>query len=129
MVPKLDFVWEQTKTKRGYLFKINKNHPILSAIRTELSEAGKEKLRSFLSLVENFAPYMKNCMVDTISKNDLKADENEKQSDLSALSNMIHVFYEQGFTKEEIMETIKSMSLYSYLTDQIKEIMETLDDK
>lgn len=129
LVPKLDFVWEQTKTKRGYLFKINKNHPILSAIRAELSEAGKEKLRSFLSLVENFAPYMKNCMVDTISKNDLKADENEKQSDLSALSNMIHVFYEQGFTKEEIMETIKSMSLYSYLTDQIKEIMETLDDK
>ena len=129
LVPRLDFVWEQTKSKRGYLFKINKKHPLLESIRAELGENGKNKLKAFLALVENFAPYMKNCMIDTISTNTMKVDEIEKQKDLAEVTKIINVFYDQGFTKEEILETINNMAMYNYLNNQIINILESLSDK
>lgn len=129
LVPRLDFVWEQTKSKGGYLFKINKKHPILESIRAELGEEGRNKLKAFLSLVENFAPYMRNCMIDTISVNSMKADEIEKQKDLADVTRIINVFLKQGFSKEEILETINNMAMYNYLNNQILNILESSSDK
>ncbi|MBW7570505.1 ATP-binding protein [Succinivibrio faecicola] len=129
LVPKLDFVWEQTKTKNGYLFKINKKHPILDSIRSELDDMGREKLKSFISLIENFAPYMKNCMVNTCSSNEINVDESVRQKDIAELTKIIKVFFAQGFSVEEIIETINDMPLYNYINDQVNSILESIRDK
>lgn len=124
----MGYVWEQIRNNGNYSFKINKKHTILNSIRKQLNDDGKSQLRAYLSLVENFAPFMRNCIVDTINTGDAKQNEQQKRKDLADISNFASVFKGQGFSKQEIMDTLLTMSIYSYLREDIIGIVEALDD-
>lgn len=126
--PNLDYVWEQTRNNGNYSFKINKKHTILNSIRKQLNDEGKRQLRAYLALVENFAPFMRNGVVDTINTGDAKQNDVQKQKDIADITNFASVFKTQGFSKQEIMETLLAMSIYSYLREDIIKIVEALDD-
>ena len=127
-VPNLDYVWEQIRNNGNYSFKINKKHTILNSIRKQLDDEGRNLLRAYLSLVENFAPFMRNCVIDTINTGEAKQNDLQKQKDIADIKKFALAFKGQGFDKREIMETLLSMSIYSYLQENIIEIVEALDD-
>lgn len=126
--PNLDYVWEQRRNNGNYNFKINKKHTLLNSIRKQLNDEGKNQLRAYLSLVENFAPFMRSGVVDTINTGDPKQDELQKQKDLADIKNYAEVFKEQGFSKNEVMETLVNMPMYSYLREEIINIVEGFND-
>lgn len=128
VAPNLDFVWEQTRNNGNYSFKINKKHPLLNSIRMELQEDGCNRLKAYLSLIENFAPFMRNGVVDTINTGEAQQDNLQRQKDLADLTNYALVFKKQGFSDEEIIETLQGMAIYYYLKDEIESIVEGLDD-
>ena len=82
-VPNLDYVWEQIRNNGNYSFKINKKHTILNSIRKQLDDEGRNLLRAYLSLVENFAPFMRNCVIDTINTGEAKQNDLQKQKDIA----------------------------------------------
>lgn len=126
--PNLDYVWEQTRINGNYSFKINKKHILLNSIRKQLDENGREELKTYLALVENFAPFMRNGLVDTITTRDAKENDVQRQKDIADVLNFVNVFNSQGFSKKEIKETLLGMSMYSYIRDEIIKIVEDLDD-
>lgn len=126
--PNLDYVWEQTRNNGFYSFKINKNHILLNEIRKQLDDEGKEQLRAYLSLVENFAPFMHSGVLDTVNTGVDVHNEVQKQKDLADIEKYARVFKKQGFSKAEILETILNMSIYSYLENDIKKLVEALND-
>ena len=93
-----------------------------------MNDEGKRQLRAYLALVENFAPFMRNGVVDTINTGDAKQNDAQKQKDIADITNFASVFKTQGFSKQEIMETLLAMSIYSYLREDIIKIVEALDD-
>lgn len=127
-VPNLDYVWEQTRNNGNYSFKINKKHALLYSIKKQLNDDGKKQLKAYLSLVENFAPFMRNGVIDTINTGDAKQDNNQKQKDIADITNFASVFKNQGFSKQEIKDTLLEMAIYSYLHEDIIKIVEALDD-
>ena len=126
--PNLDYVWEQTRINGNYSFKINKKHILLNSIRKQLNENGREELKTYLALIENFAPFMRNDVVDTINTGGTKENNVQRQKDIADISNFVNVFKSQGFSKKEIKETLLGMSIYSYIRDEIIKILEDLDD-
>lgn len=126
--PNLDYVWEQIRNNGNYSFKINKKHTLLNSLRKQLDDEGKSQLRAYLSLIENFAPFMRNGIVDTINTGDAKQNDLQKQKDIADITNFVSVFKKQGFSEQEIMETLLAMSIYSYLQEEIIGIVEALND-
>lgn len=128
VAPNLDFVWEQTRNNGNYSFKINKKHPLLNSIRTDLNDDGCNRLRAYLSLIENFAPFMRNGVVDTINTGEPHQDNLQRQRDIADIKNYVAVFRKQEFSKEEILETLQRMTNYYYLRNEIERIVEETDD-
>lgn len=128
VAPKLDYVWEQTRNNGNYFFRINKKHPLLNAIRGALDDEGCNRLKAFISLIENFVPFMRNGVVDTINTGNSEHDRLKRQKDLADLRNYTSVFKLQGFSNEEIIETLQGMAFYCYLRDEIEKIVEDADD-
>ena len=126
-VPILDYVWEQVRNNGYYSFKINKKHPLLTKIRQQLDDNGKEQLRAYLSLVENFAPFMRNDLLNMVNTGTVR-DEKQKKQDLLEIQQLITIFLKQGFSKDEIKNTILDMSIYSYLKEDINKMMEEQHD-
>ena len=127
--PNLDFVWEQTRNNGRYSFKINKKHPLLTSIRTDLNDEGKERLKAYVSLIENFAPFMRNGVVDTINTGDGEPDSVQRQKDIADITKYIQVFKSQGFSKSEVSETLHSMATYYYLDKDIEIVLESIYDQ
>ena len=123
----LDFVWEQTRSNGIYSFKINKKHPLLLSIYKKLDEDGRNQLKAYLSLIENFAPFMKNGIVETMNSNSFKEDELQKQKDIANIKKYASVFLKNGFSKEEILETLHGMAIYAYLDKEIDDIVEDME--
>jgi hypothetical protein len=123
--PNLDYVWEQTKNSKGfYIFKINKKHNLLNEIRKQLDDAGKERLRAYLVLVENFAPFMRSGMAETLSSETATVNEAAKEKDIADIKRMVTAFRGLNYSDAEILETIQEMPGYSYLKDNIIHIVE-----
>lgn len=126
--PNLDYVWEQTRNNGIYSFKINKKHPLLTEIRKQLDDGGKDCLRTYLALVENFAPFMRNGILNTVNTGLAIHDDSQRQKDLADIKKYISVFNKQGFSKKEIRYTVLNMAAYAYLKEDIINIVEALDD-
>ena len=128
MAPNLDFVWEQTRNNGNYFFRINKKHPLLTSIQAELKEEGRNRLKAYISLIENFAPFMRNGIVETINTGEARIDTLQRHRDLAELKKYASVFKLQGFSDEEIIETLQGMASYYYLKDEVETIVEALND-
>ena len=125
--PNLDYVWEQSKKNGIYVYKINKKHPLLASIRKQLDNDGNEKLRAYLALIENFAPFMQNGILNTIDTSSYRNDQ-DKQKDLADIENYIKVYKDINFTNKEIIDTLSEIAMYDYLKEDIQKMVEGLDD-
>lgn len=128
LAPNLDFVWEQVRNHGNYTFKINKKHSLLSAIREQLDENGKMRLNAYLSLLENFAPFMRNNLIDTINTGVAQHDDFQTRKNLADIKSFVKTCSCQGFSKEEICDVLIRMPEYAYLKDEINRILEDIND-
>ena len=126
--PNLDYVWEQRKQNGRYSFHINRKHSLLNNIKKYLDDQGKSTLSAYLTLVENFAPFMQSGVTDSLNKG--KAGEEpdktslEYQVQIKELTDMISIFLSQGFTKEETQSTLLDMANYRHLREEIIRLVE-----
>lgn len=122
-IPNLSYVWEQRKTNGKYSFHINKKHILLKSIRAQLDQEGKDSLFAYLSLVENFAPFMVSGVTAS-----LQASRKEKPVDLESVESVmainelkkyVSLFHVRGFTNDEIRSTLLEMPNYRHLKQVI----------
>ena len=125
-VPNLSYVWEQRKVNGKYSFHINKKHTLLKSLRDKLDEGGQETLTAYLTLVENFAPFMVSGVTASLQSNQysLDTDSVEYRTEVADLKKYLKLFIEQGYTKEEIRATFLEMPNYRHLADVITKMTE-----
>ena len=126
--PNLDYVWEQRKKNGRYSFHINRRHSLLNNLKKQLDDQGKSTLSAYLTLVENFAPFMQSGMTDSLQKGKVSAEPDktslEYQVQIKELTDMISIFLSQGFTKEETQSTLLDMANYRHLREDIIRLVE-----
>lgn len=119
----LKYVWEQRKNSSGnYMFYLNKKHPMLMQLMNELSNESKKRLKTYLSLIENYSPTMLSGVISGISN--VSVNNDVKAQDLLSLKEKIGILQELHYEKEEIYELFAESPEYSYLKDDIKLIIE-----
>ena len=125
-VPNLSYVWEQRKVNGKYSFHINKKHTLLKNIFNQLDENGKESLKAYLSLIENFAPFMVSGVAASLQENQqpMDTDSIEYRTEVADLKKYLDLFKAQGFTNEEIRSTFLEMPNYRHLKDIILQMTE-----
>lgn len=126
--PNLDYVWEQRKKNGRYSFHINRKHSLLNNVKKQLDEQGKSVLSAYLTLVENFAPFIQSGVTDSLQKANFRENNDktslEYQLQIKELTDMISTFLSQGFTKEETQSTLLEMSNYRHLKEDIIKLLE-----
>ena len=126
--PNLDYVWEQRKNNGRYSFHINRKHALLNNIKKQLDDRGKETLSAYLSLVENFAPFMQSGVADSMQRGKAVSEPDKSslqyQLQIRELTDMIQIFLSQGFEKEEIKSTLLGMANYRHLREDIIRLVE-----
>ena len=120
----LKYVWEQKKNSSGkYMFYINKRHPMLLAILEDLEIEKKEQLETYLSLLENYSPAVLSCVVDNVvDYSDISKEIKEK--DLLIIKEKIRILENLNYEREEIIEVLLESAEYSYLKEEIRNILE-----
>lgn len=127
-IPNLSYVWEQRKSSGKYSFHINKKHILLKSIRSQLDEEGKNSLSAYLSLVENFAPFMVSGVTASLQSSerepfvDLESLESKMQ--INELKKYVSLFRTRGFTNDEIRSTLLEMPNYRHLKQVIIDLTE-----
>ena len=124
--PNLNYVWEQRKRNGKYSFYINKKHKLLEDIRKQLDDNGKTSLNAYLSLVENFAPFMQSGITDTIQTAKPTETSLETEVQIAEIKEFIELFIKSGFTKKEIQDTLLDMPTYRHLKDIIVKLVEEI---
>ena len=125
--PNLSYVWEQRKKNGRYSFHINRKHALLTEVKKHLDTDGAAALSAYLTLVENFAPFMLSGVTDSLQKSTETAVNKaslEYQVEISELKEYIALFLSQGFTKEETRSTLLDMVNYRHLRNEIIELLE-----
>ncbi len=123
-VPSLSYVWEQRKVNGKYSFHINKKHILLNSIREQLDEQGKMSLSAYLSLVENYAPFMVSGVTDSMQMPQTSPqDSTERTLELAEIKRHIELFRAKGFTEDEIRFTLLEMSNYKHLKAEILQLV------
>ena len=123
-VPSLSYVWEQRKVNGRYTFHINKKHILLNSIRDQLDEQGKMTLSAYLTLVENYAPFMVSGVTDAMQRTQsAPEDSTERTLELAEIKRHIELFRQKGFTEDEIRFTLLEMSNYKHLKAEILQLM------
>lgn len=125
----LGYVWEQRKNRLGaYVFYINKKHPLLNNVIQKLDSDGKDTLKAYLALIENYAPFMQSGITAYLTDNiENDIDSSEKLADIREAKGYIRKFLENGFRKDEIETIILGMPNYRYIEKELKKIFEEED--
>lgn len=99
---------------------------MLKNIFNQLDENGKESLKAYLSLVENFAPFMVSGVAASLQENQqpMDTDSIEYRTEVADLKKYLDLFKAQGFTNEEIRSTFLEMPNYRHLKDIILQMTE-----
>ena len=110
-----------------YSFHINRKHTLHNEITKQLDDNGKAVFEAYLSLIEDFAPFVQSGLLDTIhGKNTTttNADTLEQEIQIEEIKKYIGIFKTQGFQMEEIKSTLIEMSSYRHLKHVIVKLME-----
>lgn len=127
-VPNLSYVWEQRKVNGKYTFYINRKHTLLTKVKEQLDDRGKETLAAYLALIENFAPFMMSGVTTSLQKMEesqkIDMSSIEYRTEVGELKRYMALFKEQGFTNEEIRTTFLEMSNYRHLKQIVLKMTE-----
>ena len=123
--PNLNYVWEQRKSNGRYSFHINKKHILVERIKKQLDEEGQETFKAYLALIENYAPFVQSGLLDSIQSKPSKDDSSlEIQVEKEEVKSYMTLFKKNGFSKDEVKNTLLEMASYRHLREYICELME-----
>ena len=119
----LKYVWEQRKNLSGnYMFYLNKKHPMLLKILSEMDEDKQKELKTYLSLIENYSPTMLSGVMD--KETDFVVSNENKQKDILNIQEKIKIYRMLQYDDVEIYDTLYDSPEYLYLRDKLKKIIE-----
>ena len=119
----LKYVWEQRKNLSGnYMFYLNKKHPMLMKILTDLDEEKQKEIKTYLSLVESYSPTMLSGVLDSSSKVDISEEDRKKE--IISIKEKIHIFRVLQYDDVEIYEALYDSPEYLYIKEDLKKIIE-----
>lgn len=118
----LKYVWEQRKNSSGnYMFYLNKKHPLLLEILTQQEESQGNKLKAYLTLIENYSPAMLSGMLQADRETGILHDIKER--DILKVKETIAILKELQYDELEIYEVLAESPEYSYLQQELKQII------
>lgn len=119
----LKYVWEQRKNISGnYMFYLNKKHPMLLKILSEMDENSQKELKTYLSLIENYSPIMLSGVID--KENDFAVSDEDKQKDILNIRDKIRIYRMLQYDDAEIYDTLHDSPEYLYLREDLTKIIE-----
>lgn len=119
----LKYVWEQRKNISGnYMFYLNKKHPMLLKLLTQMNEDMQKELKTYLSLVENYSPIMLSGIIE--KDNDIVVSAEDKQKDILVIQEKIRIYRMLQYDDSEIYDTLYDSPEYLYLREDLKKIIE-----
>lgn len=118
----LKYVWEQRKNVSGnYMFYLNKKHPMLLKILSEIDEDTQKELKTYLSLIESFSPTMLSGVME--KETDFFVTEEEKQKEILNIQEKIRIYRMLQYDDMEIYDTLYDSPEYLYLREDLKKII------
>ncbi len=119
----LKYVWEQRKNISGnYMFYLNKKHPMLLKILSEMDEDAQKELKTYLSLIESYSPTMLSGVME--KETDFFVTEEEKQKEILNIQEKIRIYRMLQYDDAEIYDTLYDSPEYLYLREDMKKIIE-----
>lgn len=119
----LKYVWEQRKNISGnYMFYLNKKHPMLLKILSEMDEDAQKELKTYLSLIESYSPTMLSGVME--KETDFFVTEEEKQKEILNIQEKIRIYRMLQYDDAEIYDTLYNSPEYLYLREDMKKIIE-----
>lgn len=119
----LKYVWEQRKNISGnYMFYLNKKHPMLLKILSEMDENAQKELKTYLSLIESYSPTMLSGVME--KETDFFVTEEEKQKEILNIQEKIRIYRMLQYDDAEIYDTLYDSPEYLYLREDLKKIIE-----
>jgi hypothetical protein len=109
-----DAIWEQASVRERTFFRINHNHALLSGVFSELSNDSKKKLKTFISLVEGFAP-MNISLTGPVS-----GDVGQENELIDSAANFCSDLIEAGYSSCEALRKVLQISIYEGMAESIK---------
>lgn len=119
----LKYVWEQRKNICGnYMFYLNKKHPMLLKLLSEMNEDSQKELKTYLSLIESYSPTMLSGVME--KETDYIVSDEDKQKELLNIQEKIRIYRMLQYDDAEIYDTIHDSPEYLYLREELKKIIE-----
>ena len=127
----LTYVWEQKKNRNGqYYFSLNKRHPLLKQLEESLNEDDISVLKSYLKLIESYMPAMMSGIIQNSSRNESKEVNNDlKKLDVMDIKEYILNFKRSGIVESEIINLLRGMKQYKYLSSEFEYIVMEVEDE
>ena len=97
------------------MFFLNKNHPLLTNLISELNDDIKKQLKAYLALVENYSPIVISGLSDSIKNLNIDSVKNIHEMDKLKIQEYCKIYKKLKFEKEEIIDVILNMKEYSYV--------------
>lgn len=119
----LKYVWEQRKNLSGnYMFYLNKKHPMLLKILSEMDADAQKELKTYLSLIESYSPIMLSGLME--KETDFVISDEDKQKEILNIQEKIRIYRMLQYDDAEIYDTLHDSTEYLYLKDDLKKIIE-----
>lgn len=119
----LKYVWEQRKNISGnYMFYLNKKHPMLLKLLTQMDENMQKELKTYLSLVESYSPIMLSGVME--KEDDNVVSDEDKQRDILNIQEKIRIYRMLQYDDTEIYDTLYDSPEYLYIRKDLKKIIE-----
>lgn len=118
----LKYVWEQKKNISGnYMFYLNKKHPMLLKILSEMDEEEKKELKAYLSLIENYSPTMLSGVMDNVT--DFVISDEDRQKEILIIREKIKIYRKLQYDDAEIYDALYDSPEYLYFRGDLKRII------
>jgi hypothetical protein len=109
-----DAIWEQTSIRGRTFFRINRSHPLLKSVYSELQNDKVKRLNTFIGLVEGFAPM-------NISLTGPLSGESKQDNDLiESAAKFYHDLIDVGYNSNESLRKVLQISVYEGFAEAIK---------
>ena len=103
------------------MFYLNKKHPMLMKLMQELNDENKVELKTYLSLIENYSPTMLSGVI-ALNEN-ISVDNDVKARDILNLKEKILILRDLQYEIDEIYEVFAEAPEYSYLREELRDII------